>query len=76
MSGRSKRARGHSRPLWLGIAVVLLAAGCGTAGAVTAGGAAKAAGGYATSPTSPGEINPAAVPLGDGYVSTRPRVGA
>lgn len=33
------------------------------------------AAGYATSPTSPGAVNPRAVPLGDGYVSTTPRVG-
>lgn len=30
---------------------------------------------YATTPTSHGPINPRAVPLGDGYVSTAPRVG-
>jgi hypothetical protein len=30
---------------------------------------------YAATPTSKGPVNPAAVPLGDGYVSTRPRVG-
>lgn len=30
---------------------------------------------YATTPTSSGTINPVAVPLGDGYVSTTPRVG-
>ncbi len=30
---------------------------------------------YATTPTSAGAINPAAIPLGDGYLSTRPKVG-
>ncbi len=30
---------------------------------------------YATTVTSPGPINPAAIPLGDGYVSSTPRVG-
>jgi hypothetical protein len=30
---------------------------------------------YATSVTSPGPINPAAIPLGDGYVSSTPRLG-
>jgi hypothetical protein len=30
---------------------------------------------YATSPASPGAINPRAVPLGDGYLSTGPKVG-
>jgi hypothetical protein len=30
---------------------------------------------YATSVTSPGAIDPAAIPLGDGYVSTSPKVG-
>jgi hypothetical protein len=31
---------------------------------------------YATTPTSPGVVNPAAVPLGDGYLSTTPKVGS
>ena len=30
---------------------------------------------YATTVTSPGPINPAAIPLGDGYVSSTPKVG-
>lgn len=30
---------------------------------------------YATSVTSSGPVNPAAIPLGDGYVSTTPKVG-
>jgi hypothetical protein len=30
---------------------------------------------YATSPTAPGPINPKAIPLGDGYVSTTPKIG-
>lgn len=30
---------------------------------------------YAATPTSPGPINPTAVPLGDGYVSSMPKVG-
>ena len=30
---------------------------------------------YATTVTSAGPINPAAIPLGDGYVSTTPKVG-
>jgi hypothetical protein len=30
---------------------------------------------YATTPTSPGAVDPSAIPLGDGYVSTSPRVG-
>lgn len=42
------------------------------------GGSAIAAhqhGDYATTPTARGAVNPRAVPLGDGYVSTSPRVG-
>jgi hypothetical protein len=31
--------------------------------------------GYATKPTQDRPVNPAAVPLGDGYVSTSPRIG-
>ncbi|MGH9918733.1 MAG: hypothetical protein ACRD6W_07695, partial [Nitrososphaerales archaeon] len=31
--------------------------------------------GYATTVVSSGEINPAAIPLGDGYLSTTPKVG-
>lgn len=31
--------------------------------------------GYATTVTSPGPVNPAAVPLGDGYLSTSPKAG-
>jgi hypothetical protein len=30
---------------------------------------------FATTVTSPGAVNPAAIPLGDGYVSTTPKVG-
>ncbi len=30
---------------------------------------------YATTVTSPGPINPAAIPLGDGYVSSTPKIG-
>jgi len=30
---------------------------------------------FAATVTSPGEINPAAIPLGDGYLSTNPKVG-
>jgi hypothetical protein len=36
---------------------------------------AEGAGGYATTPTSAGAIDPKAIPLGDGYVSTAPKVG-
>jgi hypothetical protein len=36
---------------------------------------AESSSGYATTPTSPGAIDPKAIPLGDGYVSTAPKVG-
>jgi hypothetical protein len=52
----------------------VLVTGCGGAAAVLAS-AATGSGKYATTPTSPGPINPRAVPLGDGYVSTSPKVG-
>lgn len=53
--------------------VALLVAGCGGSAVVTS----ASAGGqrYATTPTSPGAVNPRAVPLGDGYVRTTPKVG-
>jgi hypothetical protein len=60
--------------VWLIVLLAVLAAGCGTAAAITTRGAAARIG-YATTPTSPGAINPAAVPLGDGYVTTHPEVG-
>jgi hypothetical protein len=43
--------------------------------AVATGSTASAAPRYATTVTSRGPINPAAVPLGDGYVSTSPKKG-
>jgi YHYH protein len=64
--------RDPRRTGWMLAMLVLFAAGCGTATAVASRGSSVA---YATTPTSPGEINPAAVPLGDGYVSTTPKVG-
>lgn len=57
--------------------LALAAAGAGT-GAALASGTSTASGTsvrYAATPTSPGVINPAAVPLGDGYLSTTPKVG-
>jgi hypothetical protein len=53
-------------------AVTVLIAGCGGA-AVAVAPASSAR--YATTPTSPGPVNPAAIPLGDGYRSTSPKVG-
>jgi len=65
-------ARGSGPRLWAVAVLTILVAGCGTAVAVaTRTGNVR----YATTPTSPGLINPAAVPLGDGYVSTTPKVG-
>jgi hypothetical protein len=62
---------------WTSIAIAALAlAGCGGAAAVAvATGALAGSPKYATTPTSAGPINPAAVPLGDGYVSSTPKVG-
>lgn len=53
------------------IALTLVAlAGVAAASALSAGATR-----YATTPTSPGPINPDAIPLGDGYVSSTPKVG-
>jgi hypothetical protein len=52
-----------------------LLAGCGGAAAANTGQATSAGIHYARTPTSPGPINPGAIPLGDGYVSTTPKVG-
>ena len=55
-------------------AVVL--ASCSSTGAVTSSSAtASPDTRYATTVTSRGPVNPAAIPLGDGYVSTSPKVG-
>lgn len=62
---------GKSKSRWWVLLPLLLAAGCGTALATSGSGSA----GYATKPTQAGRINPAALPLGDGYVSTTPTVG-
>ena len=43
--------------------------------AVATGPTASAAPRYATTVTSRGPVNPAAIPLGDGYVSTSPKKG-
>jgi YHYH protein len=58
------------------VALVAAVAGCGgTAVAVTASRPAASPTRYATTPTSKGVVNPAAIPLGDGYVSTTPKAG-
>jgi hypothetical protein len=54
------------------LATGALIAGCGSA-AVAADHDASTR--YAATPTSPGPVNPSAIPLGDGYVSTTPKVG-
>jgi hypothetical protein len=60
---------------WPSAAIAVLAlAGCGGAAAIAASASSRTTA-YATTPTSAGPINPAAVPLGDGYVSTTPKVG-
>lgn len=50
-------------------------AGAARATAIRASTAHGAAGRYATTPASAGAVDPVAVPLGDGYVSSGPRVG-
>lgn len=54
-----------------------VAAGLGLTGSGVAGGSVdrSTSGRYAATVTSKGPINPAAIPLGDGYRSTSPRVG-
>ncbi len=52
--------------------VALTAFGAAAGLALTANGGTIA---YATTPASVGAVNPRAVPLGDGYVSTSPKVG-
>jgi len=54
-----------------GIAACALVASCSSLGASTGTPAPQ----YATTVTSFGPINSAAIPLGDGYVSTTPKVG-
>ena len=65
---------------------MIVLAGCGGAkvtatesaypsAAASADAPPAASGGYATTPASRGPINPAAIPLGDGYRSTTPKVG-
>jgi hypothetical protein len=68
--GASKRR--SARTGWLCLLIAIALAGCAAA---TADVRSDAAVRYATSPTSPGIVNPAAIPLGDGYVSTTPKVG-
>jgi hypothetical protein len=51
------------------------AAGCAALVAAACAVAANAAEPYATTPASAGAINPKAIPLGDGYLSTTPKVG-
>jgi hypothetical protein len=56
--------------------VLVLVVCCSVAVAATGSRSATAAKvAYATTPTSQGTVNPAAIPLGDGYVSTTPKVG-
>ena len=91
MSGSSRliagcrSARALLAPPGAMIATAALIAGCGGAAAAATGGArspstaaattARSQVHYAKTPTSPGPINPNAIPLGDGYVSRRPKVG-
>jgi hypothetical protein len=59
-----------------GLALLLAgSASASVAATATARDAASVKVSYATTPTSSGIVNPAAIPLGDGYVSTTPKVG-
>jgi YHYH protein len=67
--------RGQRRALTLAVAGVVMLGGAALAG--VAGGAPRAPRPHwATSVTSKGPINPAAIPLGDGHVTTSPTVGS
>lgn len=79
------RHRPPARPVLFAL-TALLASACGSASGSTSGSTSGTAATsapepashgprYATTVTSSGPINPAAIPLGDGYVSTSPRVG-
>jgi hypothetical protein len=74
--GRAAQA-GGVLVITAGLGLALGLSGCGgspsTVGTVSS--TAAAGGPYAATVTSPGAINPAAIPLGDGYVSTTPKVG-
>jgi hypothetical protein len=59
----------------IGAAGVVMAAGTTAAVAGVAFGAWTGTITYAKTPTSPGAINPKAIPLGDGYVSSSPKIG-
>ena len=64
------------RALAASIAAASLAlAGCGASASTPTVTVHAAAEHYATTPVSAGPVNPAAVPLGDGYVDQTPRVG-
>lgn len=60
------------------IAGATVLAGCGGTAMIARGKTAVGSGAaarYATTPTSAGIVNPKAIPLGDGYVSSAPKVG-
>jgi hypothetical protein len=70
-----KRARLVSSWRLIVAAGTVIAAGGGAAVAVGSSGFRAVKTQYAITPTSSGEVNPTAVPLGDGYVSSSPKVG-
>src|SRR5581483_11726841 len=75
---RSRRLMSRHRAARLPLVLSAVAiAGCGGAAALatSARSSPSASAAYATTPSSPGAVNPRAVPLGDGYVSTTPKVG-
>jgi hypothetical protein len=70
---RLARVRSMGARRGAAIFAALVVAGCG--GSAVVAGASAHGGRYATTPTSRGVVNPRAVPLGDGYVSTTAKVG-
>src|SRR5580658_8884786 len=71
MTGGRWLLRTMRRGRFAGIAAFFLFVSYAPSGASTAPPAPQ----YATTVTSSGAINPAAIPLGDGYLSTTPKVG-
>jgi len=67
---KPSKARRPRRAFAAGVA---LAVGCGVAAATAA--AALTTQEHAASPTSGGAVNPKAIPLGDGHVTSTPKVG-
>jgi hypothetical protein len=71
-----RQGRRAKLPLAVVVLTSVALASCSSTGSVTSGSAIASPDiRYATTVTSSGPVNPAAIPLGDGYVSTLPKVG-